>query len=197
MDNLCSNGNFKGSALLDDLITLLSSKRNNSVVSPTLQTMSSIHAYIIVFIQICRTGQSEIRSIANDQWGSKTGLAIIEKLSKIYVTLVWESTLLLGLNDSVPPSLSEQIETLNSILKLASNDGGDQAMDVDVEVPAEGVLPSDSRSASSSSKTIKKAQPKNSQLTKMIKPLLDIASRLGRSLAELFTLLVKVSLFFV
>lgn len=41
--------------------------------------------------------QSEIRAISVNQWGSQLGLSVLNKLSQLYCSLVWESTVLLSL----------------------------------------------------------------------------------------------------
>lgn len=41
--------------------------------------------------------QSEIRAISVNQWGSALGLSVLGKLSQLYCSLVWESTVLLSL----------------------------------------------------------------------------------------------------
>lgn len=51
--------------------------------------------------------QSEIRAISVNQWGSQLGLSVLNKLSQLYCSLVWESTVLLSLctpNRSAPHS---------------------------------------------------------------------------------------------
>lgn len=51
--------------------------------------------------------QSEIRAISVNQWGSQLGLSVLNKLSQLYCSLVWESTVLLSLctpNRLVPHS---------------------------------------------------------------------------------------------
>lgn len=41
--------------------------------------------------------QSDIRTLSINHWGSKTGLEVLRLLSKLYLNLVWESTVLLAL----------------------------------------------------------------------------------------------------
>uniref|UniRef100_A0A452SEK8 E3 ubiquitin-protein ligase HUWE1 n=1 Tax=Ursus americanus TaxID=9643 RepID=A0A452SEK8_URSAM len=65
--------------------------------TPLLHALTAAHAYIMMFVHTCRVGQSEIRSISVNQWGSQLGLSVLSKLSQLYCSLVWESTVLLSL----------------------------------------------------------------------------------------------------
>merc|ERR1712173_263917 len=51
-----------------------------------------------------RTGQNEIRNILVGNWGSELGLSVLQGLSKLYTSLVWESNILLALcsEDALP-----------------------------------------------------------------------------------------------
>ena len=53
--------------------------------------------YIQMFVHVCRTGQPDIRTISVSHWGSELGLAVLAGLSRLYTSLVWESTVLLAL----------------------------------------------------------------------------------------------------
>ena len=50
-----------------------------------------------MFVHVCRTGQPDIRTISVSHWGSELGLAVLAGLSRLYTSLVWESTVLLAL----------------------------------------------------------------------------------------------------
>uniref|UniRef100_A0A8C3HWY2 E3 ubiquitin-protein ligase HUWE1 n=1 Tax=Chrysemys picta bellii TaxID=8478 RepID=A0A8C3HWY2_CHRPI len=65
--------------------------------TPLLHALTAAHAYIMMFVHTCRVGQSEIRAISVNQWGSHLGLSVLSKLSQLYCSLVWESTVLLSL----------------------------------------------------------------------------------------------------
>ncbi|MBN3301500.1 HUWE1 ligase, partial [Amia calva] len=73
--------------------------------TPLLHALTAAHAYIMMFVHTCRVGQSEIRAISVNQWGSQLGLSVLNKLSQLYCSLVWESTVLLSLctPNSLPP----------------------------------------------------------------------------------------------
>ena len=66
--------------------------------------MSAAHAYIQMFVTVNRTGQNDIRNILVNNWGSELGLMVLQGLSKLYTSLVWESNILLALcsEDALP-----------------------------------------------------------------------------------------------
>ncbi|GFW06187.1 e3 ubiquitin-protein ligase HUWE1 [Trichonephila clavipes] len=206
-----------GSVLLEELIS--APNVNDATLSaqstPLLHYMSAAHAYIIMFIHVCRTGQSDIRTISISHWGSELGLSVLKGLSSLYTSLVWESTVLLALCSS-DSALAEDIQfgrqQLEKLIpkesKVEKEEGGfinivdlgssnvtsamealstnsSSAMDIDEQC----ISSEDSANGNSSSEKFK---PKSFSQIKQIKPLLSGASRLGRALAELFGLLVKL-----
>jgi E3 ubiquitin-protein ligase HUWE1 len=88
-----------GSVLLRELVSSPSipEATANPSATPLLHHMSAAHAYIQMFVHVCRTGQADIRTISVSHWGSELGLAVLAGLSKLYTSLVWESTVLLAL----------------------------------------------------------------------------------------------------
>lgn len=201
-----------GSVLLEELVEATAKTAQNPAIdplqsaalTPLLHAMSAAHAYIILFVHVCRTGQSEIRNMSVTHWGSELGIKVLQALSRLYTSLVWESTVLLALCSESTTNASwqfgrHQLERLASLSKDQAQDSvlnsnqDEQAlvaavMEVDepVEVQAEA-------SNSDSATTKKKPLPnKLAAQIKQIKPLLSSASRLGRALAELFGLLVKL-----
>lgn len=208
-----------GSVLLEELLGALAASQGASgseggegaaatvttqQQSPLLHAMAATHAYIVMFVHVCRTGQSEIRSISMSHWGSELGLGVLRGLSRLYTSLVWESTVLLALcNDSaLPPGCPfgrHQLQRLQGTLQnmpdavastsaVALDDSPPQnGMEVDV-----GIADSPGGAASSTSVDGKANKTRSQAAVKQIKPLLTGASRLGRALAELFGLLVKL-----
>lgn len=208
-----------GSVLLEELIS--APNLNDAVLSasstPLLHSMAAAHAYIIMFVHVCRTGQSDIRTISISHWGSELGLSVLKGLSSLYTSLVWESTVLLALcsDNALPADCQfgrQQLEKLlpkdlsklekqddsasgithavgefgsngvTSAMEALTTNGSASTMDVDDVGQVEGC-------ASGS----EKGKSKQLQMQiKQIKPLLSGASRLGRALAELFGLLVKL-----
>ncbi|XP_035214633.1 E3 ubiquitin-protein ligase HUWE1-like [Stegodyphus dumicola] len=208
-----------GSVLLEELINApnVNEATLSAQATPLLHYMAAAHAYIIMFVHVCRTGQSDIRTISISHWGSELGLSVLKGLSSLYTSLVWESTVLLALcsNDNalaedcqfgrqqleklMPKDKSDSdSSTSHNLGEFGSNGvttamealstNSSSAMDID-----EGCNCSTDDGASGVSVGGEKVKSKtyHSQI-KQIKPLLSGASRLGRALAELFGLLVKL-----
>ncbi|XP_064483541.1 E3 ubiquitin-protein ligase HUWE1-like isoform X1 [Ornithodoros turicata] len=164
-----------GSVLLEELLASGADATEKAGSSPLLHAMSATHAYIVMFVHVCRTGQSEIRSISMSHWGSELGLCVLRGLSRLYTSLVWESTVLLALcNDAaLPPGCPFGRLQLQRL----------QAMHAAIEAPGDSPMEVDEAENKGS---------KAKAAVRQIKPLLTGASRLGRALAELFGLLVKL-----
>ena len=159
--------------------------------------------------------QSHIRTISINHWGSELGLQVLEGLSKLYTSLVWESTVLLAF-------CSEDILPLNSefgradLERLIPKDLRDKEKTKDADgnlMRATGEMGSNGVSAAMESLSTSESAPSPMETDevgvdvndrknkvspvlqaqiKQIKPLLSASSRLGRALAELFGLLVKL-----
>ena len=245
-----------GSVLLRELVSapVISEATSHPQATPLLHHMAAAHAYIQMFVHVCRTGQNDIRQVSIEHWGSELGLGVLKGLSQLYTSLVWESTVLLALcsEDTLPPGsefgkadmdkllppnvsassgsnaaggekqLGENEETFSpaSGTSADSNSSVTAAMEnlstdpevVGMEVDGAtgpstaGVSASSSSSnvagavatptASGSGEKANKESGKSSSTLhyqiKQIKPLLSGSSRLGRALAELFALLVKL-----
>lgn len=50
----------------------------NAHTTPLLHAMSAAHAFIMMFVHVCRTGQSDIRTISINHWGSALGLKVLK-----------------------------------------------------------------------------------------------------------------------
>ncbi|ELK37322.1 E3 ubiquitin-protein ligase HUWE1 [Myotis davidii] len=184
--------------------------------TPLLHALTAAHAYIMMFVHTCRVGQSEIRSISVNQWGSQLGLSVLSKLSQLYCSLVWESTVLLSLctPNSLPSGCEFGQADMQKLVpkdeKAGTTQGGKRAdgeqdatagsMDASTQGLLEGIgLDGDTLApmetdepTTSDSKGKSKITPAMAARIKQIKPLLSASSRLGRALAELFGLLVKL-----
>lgn len=95
-----------GSVLLHELASApnLETAFTSDTATPLLHAMNAAHGYVVMFVHVCRTSQSEIRNLSMNHWGSELGLAVLKGLSELYMSLVWESTLLLALcsEDTIP-----------------------------------------------------------------------------------------------
>ncbi|KAM8829494.1 E3 ubiquitin-protein ligase HUWE1-like isoform 6-T8 [Synchiropus picturatus] len=187
--------------------------------TPLLHALTAAHAYILMFVHTCRVGQSEIRAISVNQWGSQLGLSVLNKLSQLYCSLVWESTVLLSLctPNSLPPgcefgqadmqklvpkeeklsgsntsgSTSGSRKTADS--EAASADPTSSALLEGIGLDGDTLAPMETDEPTSTDPKAKsKLTPAMATRIKQIKPLLSASSRLGRALAELFGLLVKL-----
>ncbi|XP_054168845.1 E3 ubiquitin-protein ligase HUWE1-like isoform X3 [Oppia nitens] len=223
-----------GSVLLEELVlasgNINSDPFQTSSLTPLLHAMSAAHAYILMFVHVCRTGQSDIRNLSITHWGSKLGLTVLQGLSRLYTSLVWESTVLLALCSESSANANwqfgrHQLERLTSALNLNDTDvivaveisdtdangGAGAALSsattstaTNMEVDDTNDMTPTTASSAAAAEAIKKNKTKSpnsssstqsSKMTaqqKQIKPLLTSASRLGRALAELFGLLVKL-----
>lgn len=202
-----------GSVLLEEFIQASAKCQGSNLdphqssnLTPLLHYMSAAHAYINMFIHVCRTGQPEMRNISVSSWGSEMGLNVLKGLSQLYTSLVWESTVLLALVSDSSNSTSwkfgrHQVERLAALTKdssessssSSSKNSEESKMEID-ETCDTATISLISPSGSSSEDSSKKKDPKSSKSVphlKQVKPLLSSASRLGRALAELFGLLVK------
>ncbi|XP_071332260.1 E3 ubiquitin-protein ligase HUWE1 isoform X11 [Trachinotus anak] len=187
--------------------------------TPLLHALTAAHAYILMFVHTCRVGQSEIRAISVNQWGSQLGLSVLNKLSQLYCSLVWESTVLLSLctPNSLPPGCEFGQADMQKLVPKEEKPSGSTAATtasgsrrtadsetVSVDSSAGGLLegmgldgdtlaPMETDEPTATDPKAKsKLTPAMATRIKQIKPLLSASSRLGRALAELFGLLVKL-----
>uniref|UniRef100_A0A665X4E5 E3 ubiquitin-protein ligase HUWE1 n=1 Tax=Echeneis naucrates TaxID=173247 RepID=A0A665X4E5_ECHNA len=173
--------------------------------TPLLHALTAAHAYILMFVHTCRVGQSEIRAISVNQWGSQLGLSVLNKLSQLYCSLVWESTVLLSLctPNSLPPGCEFGQADMQKLVPKEEKPSG-KCETVSVDSSAGGLLegmgldgdtlaPMETDEPTTTDPKAKsKLTPAMATRIKQIKPLLSASSRLGRALAELFGLLVKL-----
>ncbi|XP_069785223.1 E3 ubiquitin-protein ligase HUWE1 isoform X3 [Narcine bancroftii] len=213
-----------GSVLLRELANAgnVADATLSAQATPLLHALTAAHAYIMMFVHTCRVGQSEIRSISVNQWGSQLGLNVLNKLSQLYCSLVWESTVLLSLctPNSLPagcefgqadmqklvPKEEKPAATAQpgSVAGLKRSEAEMEATGGGVETSAQGLLEGISldgdtlapmetdEPSTADAKGKSKITPAMAARIKQIKPLLSASSRLGRALAELFGLLVKL-----
>ena len=176
--------------------------------------------------------QSDIRTMSVEHWGSNLGMEVLGGLSRLYTSLVWESTVLLAfcnedvlppncefgkadlekilpkdLKDKGPSASTSKTETEHQPSNLTKSEGElgsngvSHAMETlttsDNAATAQTNVPMDTDESNSSKAEAKeskkgKVNPTLQAQVKQIKPLLSASSRLGRMLAELFGLLVKL-----
>ena len=72
--------------------------------TPLLHRLSAVHSFVCMFTHVCKASQTEIRTMSVTHWGSDLGQDVMANLSRLYLSLVWESTILLALcSDDVLP----------------------------------------------------------------------------------------------
>lgn len=87
--------------------------------------------------------QSDIRSISVSHWGSDLGLQVLNGLSKLYTSLVWESTVLLAFcsEDILPPGCDFGKADLEKILpKDVRQDGKESQPEETQKAESSGAL---------------------------------------------------------
>ena len=159
--------------------------------------------------------QIDMRTISVNHWGSELGLKVLAGLSKLYTSLVWESTVLLALcsEDRLPANTefgradmskllpkdfkaeqeSKEEDSMSRASVSPGSNGVSQAMeslstsDTPITMDTDEAVPSDKDGKNA------KLSPALQAQVKQLKPLMTVSSRLGRALAELFGLLVKLS----
>lgn len=184
----------------------------NAHYTPLLHAMSAVHGYVVMLVHVCRSGQSDIRTLSLMKWGqdNNCGMQLLKKLVMLYTGLVWESTLLLALctDDIIPPGSEfgkDEMEKLGaSDLKNIIEVNWDEIVSnlsvMENLTPGAPTTSSNMDVDGSSTGALRKVKPQDSSVKfvasqsqlKYIKSLLGASSRLGRALAELFGLLVRL-----
>ena len=77
-----------GSVLLRELVSapVISEATSHPQATPLLHHMAAAHAYIQMFVHVCRTGQNDIRQVSIEHWGSELGLGVLKGLSQLYTS---------------------------------------------------------------------------------------------------------------
>lgn len=200
-----------GSVLLRELANCPSIEGAFSSQShtPLLHAMSAVHGYIVMLVHVCRTGQAEIRQLSLQCWGGETryGRKLLQHLVQLYTALVWESTLLLALcsEDTSKPSSDfdhDEEHLVPDDFKNVSEITWDKIILTNRRVGVARIV----ETLESGAMEFEVPQPEEDDILnvrslvftpsfyqmKYFKALLGASSRLGRALAELFGLLVKL-----
>lgn len=72
-----------GSRLLMELASSsdASAAFSSAQATPLLHAMGAAHGYVLMFVHVCRTGQTEIRSLSLQHWGKKEGARVLKGMS--------------------------------------------------------------------------------------------------------------------
>lgn len=92
-----------------------------SSLAPLLHSMSAAHAYIVMFSCINRSNHLETRNICINHWGKDRGLEVLKKMSRLYLALLWESTVLSSLTRSGDATLSNSSQSRNQPQTISSD----------------------------------------------------------------------------
>lgn len=225
-----------GSVLLEEYGQIASNTNISDPVvlsnlTPLLHSMSAAHAYVVMFITINRSNHLETKNLSINHWGKDRGLEVLKKMSRLYMALVWESTVLINITkptipqanmrSAQPPSTQSENYGMAQLDRLpvisvpgesdfddsqqqqiiASTSSNQEISEVRVTMTKTDSTQTSSNmdvdDASKSSTSERRSRSKSKKLlfeqSKLIKPLLMSTSRLGKGLAELFALLVKLS----
>lgn len=204
-----------------------------SNLTPILHSMSAAHAYVSMFSCITRSNHVDTRNICINHWGKDRGLEVLKKMSRLFMALVWESTVLITItkgdqsNQTQTPKNSAQASssldnnyglTQLDRIPIAScynevemdeqqttqNASSSDATPVGPEVRGTKTDSTQTTSSMDVDDTSKSSTERRSksrgkrilveQSSKgLIRPLSVSTSRLSKGLAELFALLVKLS----
>jgi E3 ubiquitin-protein ligase HUWE1 len=185
--------------------------------TPLLHAMAATQSYVNMFTYVCKSIQNDVRTICINHWGER--IEILQKLCQLYSSLVWESSVLLVLctQESIPDECNALKDDIHRLTELVENDAessssestrhlsddpgrssdGSRRLSEDVgPLPGASQTPSDQPGTSTSEGVTaisesQKTKPKVSPKLRLLKHLLAASSRLGRSLAEFFSLLVR------
>ncbi|XP_017050710.2 LOW QUALITY PROTEIN: E3 ubiquitin-protein ligase HUWE1 [Drosophila ficusphila] len=173
-----------GSVLLAELVCCqrLEDGFANAEYTPILHNMSFVHGYVVMLVHLCRNASNDMRSILLKRWGvnRETGVQLLQQLVQLYISLVWESTILLNLCSDEPTQHPDLIWDEIAAQMSAAAGTADPLTEAELSRKLE-------RAAEFRTKYTPEEQ------FRYIKSLLAASSRLGRALAELLGTLVKLS----
>ena len=151
------------------------------------------HYYIMWRVVICPCNvcyvQTESRLLCVTHWASTIGKTVLHQLSDLYRALVWEGFILLAVaagedrSPVDPASLAPPSPVSMEIGGVAGqgSEAADNTPDSEVVISKPAPNPTE------------QLTPHPVESLKQLTPLLTITSRVGRSLAELMSLLIRLS----
>ncbi|XP_071495531.1 E3 ubiquitin-protein ligase HUWE1-like [Diadema antillarum] len=189
--------------------------------TPLLRAMVSAHSYVTMLVHVCRVGQTDVRTISVKQWGSELGQEVLRQLSHLYISLVWESIVLLALftpgtlpegcqlgklerEKLLPKDFPKDADAAStSAAGSSKGDASARTSELDPGAGSGSTLMDVSDALSTmevddtkgDAKDLRARPKPNAQMLQTVKqamPVLYAPSRLGKALSELFGLLVKL-----
>lgn len=75
-----SKTSMGGSRLLMELASTSDAAAafSSAQATPLLHAMGAAHGYVLMFVHVCRTGQTDIRSLSLQHWGSDEGAKVLK-----------------------------------------------------------------------------------------------------------------------
>ena len=172
--------------------------------TPLLHSICCIHSFIYLLITLGKTNQNEIKNLTITNWGSPIGVKVLKNLCKLYMSLIWESSMLLWLSNEEQALSENNSKTTSELTNTAVQNFEFNKHDLErlklfiasnnyhVNQIYEQV--SDKMEEGMQTNEIKQSSViSHVSYNKLLRPLFNCASKLGRSLCEMFGSLVKLS----
>lgn len=88
--------------------------------TPLLHSISSIHSFIYLLITCGKINQNDVRNLSITKWGSELGTKVLKDLCKLYMNLIWESSMLLWLcNEEQQQQQLQQLLHIQQLQQLS------------------------------------------------------------------------------
>ncbi len=84
--------------------------------TPLLHSICSIHSFIYLLITLGKITQNDVRNLTINKWGSELGTKVLNDLCKLYMNLIWESSMLLWLCNE--EQQQQQLQQLQQFYQL-------------------------------------------------------------------------------
>ncbi|XP_031573679.1 E3 ubiquitin-protein ligase HUWE1-like isoform X3 [Actinia tenebrosa] len=149
--------------------------------TPLLHAITAVHACITMFLYVCRSGQvrkMDIRTMCINQWGSELGQSLLSQLGELYMSLLWETTVLETVEKEEVDLMNEGKESTEET--STGNLSSESAKDKE---PSEKTSKGD----------IEQKSPLMPSQRRIVKQLLQVTSSVNKSLSEFFSSLLKLS----
>ena len=96
---------------------------NQPLQTPLLHSISHVHSIIYLLITLGKINQNEVRHLTIGKWGSPDlGVRCLKDLSKLYMSLIWESSMLLWLcNEEQQTTQLNQLVAIQQLQQVQLN----------------------------------------------------------------------------
>ncbi|XP_055907075.1 E3 ubiquitin-protein ligase HUWE1 [Eupeodes corollae] len=134
---------------------------SNADYTPLLHAMSAVHGYVVMLVHICRSSQNDVRMLLLRKWGidCARGKKLLQSLVQLYTSLVWESTILLGMCSEDNANAAKgadfnNYEEINRIQTELRRDTVDINEESSEQTPPQVSTPSSSATTTSASESV-------------------------------------------